>query len=47
VTPDATGVAPLSVTFSTRGSWMVRSMADPTPTNANSVWSPAQRYDVV
>jgi hypothetical protein len=46
VTPDATGLAPLSVTFSTPGIWMVRSMAVPTTTNANSTWSPAQRYDV-
>ena len=46
VTPDATGLAPLSVTFSTAGSWMVRSMAVPTTMNANSTWSPAQRYDV-
>jgi hypothetical protein len=47
VTPDATGLAPLSVTFGTRGSWMVRSIAVPTTTNANSPWSPAQRYDVL
>jgi len=25
---------------------MVRSIALPTATNANSTWSPAQRYDV-
>ena len=47
VLTDATGLAPLSVTFGTRGSWMVRSIAVPTTTNANSPWSPAQRYDVL
>ena len=46
VTPDATGWARLRVTFASRGSWMVRSMAVPTASNANSVWSPGQRYDV-
>ena len=46
VTPDATGWARLRVTFGSRGSWMVRAMAVPTPTNANSAWSPGQRYDV-
>jgi len=46
VTPDATGLALLPVAFASRGSWMVRAMAVPTAANANSVWSPAQRYDV-
>jgi len=46
VTPDAAGAARLPVTFGSRGSWMVRAMAAPTAANANSAWSPAQRYDV-
>ena len=43
---DAAGVARLDLTFSTRGSYYVRSQAVPTPLNANSAWSPAERYDV-
>ena len=46
VAPDASGVAALPITFGSRGSWYVRSMALPTPFNANSAWSPIERYDV-
>ena len=46
VTPDSAGLARLPMTFVSPGSWMVRSMAVPTRANANSVWSPGQRYDV-
>ncbi len=45
VTADASGVARWPVTFGGRGSWYVRSMALPTPLNANSAWSPLARYD--
>jgi hypothetical protein len=47
VTPDAAGVARLRVTFGSRGSWRVRVVALPTPTNAISALSPGQRYDVL
>jgi hypothetical protein len=43
---DARGLAAVDVTFSSRGKWYVRSIARPTTTNANSVWSPVERYDV-
>jgi hypothetical protein len=43
---DATGAARLRVTFGSRGSWSVRAMALPTPTNAGSAWTAAQRYNV-
>jgi hypothetical protein len=43
--PDVSGTAFLSITFNT-GSWYVRSQAMPTSLNANSVWTPKQRYDV-
>lgn len=33
--------------FSLPGAWYVRSIADPTPDNANSVWSAVERYDVL
>ena len=46
VTATAAGLAQLSVTFSSSGSFYVRSQANPTPYNANSVNSPLQRYDV-
>ncbi len=46
VTADATGRATLPVTFGTAGSWYVRAIALPTPANANSVWSPLERYAV-
>ena len=44
VTADATGRATLAVTFPTAGAWSVRAMAVPTQANANSVWSPLERY---
>ena len=43
---DAAGKASLAVTFSKVGSYYVRSLATPTTFNANSAWSPAERYDV-
>ena len=43
---DAAGVARLVWTFTTPGRWYVRSMADPTVHNANSIWSQVDRYDV-
>ncbi len=46
VQASAAGIAQLAVTFSTTGSWYVRSQANPTPYNANSVNSPIERYDV-
>jgi hypothetical protein len=45
VTADAGGRAVLRVTFPAAGHWAVRAIAIPTPLNANSVWSPMQRYD--
>jgi len=44
--PNAAGVASYTWTFSTRGEWYVRSIANPTTYNANSVWSPVERYSV-
>jgi hypothetical protein len=32
--------------FSTRGEWYVRAIANPTPDNANSVWSQIERFSV-
>jgi GH25 family lysozyme M1 (1,4-beta-N-acetylmuramidase) len=43
---NAVGVASFTWTFSARGEWYVRSMANPTTFNANSVWSPIERYSV-
>ena len=40
------GLTSLTLTFSVPGSFYIRSIADPTPVNANSVWSPVERYDV-
>ena len=40
------GIATLTWTFGTAGSWYVRSSALPTSLNANSVWSPLDRYVV-
>jgi hypothetical protein len=45
-TPDAAGVASIFVTFASPGSYYVRGQANPTPVNANSGWSPVERYDV-
>jgi hypothetical protein len=47
VTATAAGLAQLSVSFSTHGSFYVRSRANPTPYNANSVNSPIERYNVL
>ena len=44
---DSLGRASLRVTFSTRGAYYVRSQAIPTPLNANSGWSPVERYAVI
>ena len=43
---NAIGVASYTWTFSARGEWYVRSIANPTTFNANSVWSPVERYSV-
>jgi len=46
VSLDASGVASLAVTFSSRGSWRVRAYAPGTSANAISALSPAQPYSV-
>lgn len=43
---NAAGLAAVDVTFPQAGKWYVRSIARPTSANANSVWSPVERYDV-
>lgn len=43
---NAAGQASMTWKFSTRGEWYVRSIANPTPYNANSVWGPLERYSV-
>jgi lysozyme len=43
---NAAGVASYTWTFATRGEWYVRSIANPTNFNANSAWSPIERYSV-
>lgn len=43
---DAAGLASYTWTFATRGEWYVRSIANPTAFNANSAWSPIERYTV-
>ena len=45
-TVDAAGIAKTTFTFSSTGSYYVRARANPTPYNANSFWSPLERYDV-
>jgi hypothetical protein len=45
-TADAAGLAMTTFTFSSSGQWYVRSMANPTPYNANSVMSALERYSV-
>ncbi len=40
------GLAKYTWKFSTSGAWYVRSIVNPTPANANSVWSPVERYNV-
>ncbi len=46
LTINAAGTTSLTLTFSATGSFYVRSIARPTPSNANSPWSPIERYDV-
>ncbi|MBI3749060.1 MAG: hypothetical protein HY262_09495 [Chloroflexi bacterium] len=43
---NSLGKASTTFRFSVAGSWYVRSIANPTPYNANSVWSPVERYNV-
>lgn len=43
--PDAGGNAYLAVTFSA-GTWLIRAQAAPTAMNANSTWTPDQRFVV-
>ncbi len=43
----ATGRATLTITFSGAGKFYVRAQLVPTPVNANSGWTPVERYDVV
>jgi len=46
VTPDSLGRASVEVTFRIAGKRYIRSMANPTGVNANSFWTPIERYDV-
>lgn len=46
VTANLLGIASISWTLSSTGIWSIRSMADPTPLNANSLWSTAATYAV-
>ncbi len=43
---DGAGLASTTFRFSTAGQWYVRSQANPTPYNANSVLTPVERYSV-
>lgn len=43
---DVFGKAATTFKFTSGGSWYVRSIANPTSYNANSVWSPLERYNV-
>jgi len=43
---DSLGKASTTFKFTSAGSWYVRSRANPTPYNANSFWSPVERYNV-
>jgi hypothetical protein len=44
---DSLGKAATTFKFTSAGSWYARSIANPTPSyNANSVWSPTERYNV-
>ena len=43
---DFSGRASWTRAFTSRGQWYVRAVADPTQTNANSFWSPLERYSV-
>jgi len=46
VVANSFGQATTTFRFSSTGSWYVRARANPTPYNANSYWSPVERYDV-
>ncbi|MBI2763884.1 MAG: hypothetical protein HYX54_09090 [Chloroflexi bacterium] len=46
VVVDALGQASTTFTFTSGGSWYVRGRANPTAYNANSFWSPVERYNV-
>ena len=43
---NSLGKASTTFKFTSAGSWYVRSIANPTTYNANSVWSPVERYSV-
>jgi hypothetical protein len=43
---NSLGQASTTFKFTRAGEWYVRSIANPTPYNANSVWSPLERYHV-
>ncbi len=43
---DGAGLARTTFKFTTAGQWYVRSQANPTPYNANSVLTPVERYSV-
>ena len=43
---DANGLAKTTFKFTSAGQWYVRSQANPTPYNANSVMTPPERYSV-
>jgi hypothetical protein len=43
---SAAGLASTTFKFTTSGRWYVRSQANPTPYNANSVMTPLERYSV-
>lgn len=43
---DSAGLAKWTWKFGTRGEWYVRAIANPTTTNANSVWSQLEHYHV-
>jgi trimeric autotransporter adhesin len=44
---DSAGLARTTFTFASSGQWYVRSAANPTPYNANSIQSPVERYSVL
>jgi len=46
VSAGTSGIATFTWTFTSSGLWYVRSMANPTPYNANSVKSPVEQYRV-
>ena len=46
IVATSAGLATTTFTFSTAGQWYVRSQAGPTPYNANSVFTPVERYGV-